>query len=332
MTEGAHRKALITGITGQDGSYLAELLLKKGYEVHGIVRRTGAENHTARMSRIISILDKITLHHGDITNYPTIWKLIDAIKPDEVYHLASQSQVAISFEDEFGTMNTNINGTHYILSAIKELAPKCKCYFAATSEMFGEVLATPQNERTPFNPVSPYGISKVAGFYLTKMFREAYGIFACSGILFNHESPRRGFEFVTRRITLAVAAIKNGSQKELKLGNLDAERDWGFAPDYVEAMWLMLQQPKAEDFVIGTGENHTIKEFLDVAFGCVDLDWHKFVKTDTSLLRPTDVATLVADSSKARKTLGWAPRVSFKELVEMMVKADLKNAARGTKN
>jgi GDPmannose 4,6-dehydratase len=250
------------------------------------------------------------------------------VKPDEIYHLAAQSQVGISFEDEFGTLDTNINGTHYILSAIKELVPQCKFYFAATSEMFGNALTTPQNEQTPFNPVSPYGISKVAGFYLTKMFRNAYGIFGCSGILFNHESPRRGFEFVTRRITLAVAKIKCGMQKELKLGNLDAKRDWGFAPDYVNAMYLMLQQPKADDYVVGTGETHTIREFLDIAFGCVDLDWHEFVKLDDSLLRPTDVPALLADAKKARETLKWSPSVSFKELVEMMVKADLADAMR----
>jgi GDPmannose 4,6-dehydratase len=327
------RKALITGITGQDGSYLAELLLKKGYEVHGIVRRIGAENNEARMSRIISILHKITIHHGDVTDYPTVWKLINAIKPDEVYHLAAQSQVGISFEDEFGTLKTNIDGTHYLLSAIKELAPQCKFYFAATSEMFGRVLATPQNEQTPFNPVSPYGISKVTGFYLTKMYRNAYGIFACSGILFNHESPRRGYEFVTRKITLAVARIKCGQQKELKLGNIDAVRDWGFAPDYVDVMWRMLQQPKADDYVIGTGESHTIKELLEIAFGCVSLDWKEFVKfDDAALLRPTDVATLLADSKKAREVLQWSPSISFKEMVEAMVKADLENAAQENAN
>ncbi len=323
-----NKKALITGVAGQDGSYLAELLLSKGYEVHGIVRRIGTENNDTRMSRILHLLDKIAVHHGDITNYATVWKLIASIKPDEIYHLAAQSQVAISFEDEFGTMDTNINGTHYILSAIKELVPQCKFYFAATSEMFGNALMTPQNEQTPFNPVSPYGISKVAGFYLTKMFRNAYGIFGCSGILFNHESPRRGFEFVTRRITLAVAKIKCGKQKELKLGNLDAKRDWGFAPDYVNAMYLILQQPKADDYVVGTGETHTIREFLDIAFGCVDLDWHEFVKLDNSLLRPTDVSALLADSKKAREILKWSPKVSFKELVEMMVKADLANTIR----
>ncbi len=324
------KRALITGITGQDGSYLAELLLSKGYEVHGIVRRIGAENHEARMSRILPILENVKLHHGDITNYPTVWKLIDAIKPDEIYHLAAQSQVGVSFEDQFGTMDVNINGTHHMLSALKELAPRSKFYFAATSEMFGSVLATPQNEQTPFNPVSPYGVSKVAGFYLTKIFRDAYGLFACSGILFNHESPRRGFEFVTRRISLAVARIKCGLQKELKLGNIDAERDWGFAPDYVKAMWLMLQQPKADDYVLGTGESHTVREFLEIAFSCVDLDWQKFVKFDDSRLRPTDVQALLADSAKARKTLGWSPSVSFKELVEMMVRADLADAMRHT--
>lgn len=340
MTEAIRKKALITGITGQDGSYLAELLIEKGYEVHGIVRRTGVESNEARMSRIVHLLDKVTLHHGDITNYSTIWKLIDAVRPDEVYHLASQSQVAISFEDEFGTMNTNINGTHYILSAIKELVPRCKFYFAATSEMFGKVLETPQNEQTPFNPVSPYGISKVAGFFLTKMFREAYGIFGCSGILFNHESPRRGFEFVTRRITLAVAAIKNGTQKELKLGNLDAKRDWGFAPDYVEAMWLMLQQPEPEDLVIATGETHSVREFVEVAFKELGLEiaWEgekeaevglnratgkPLIKIDPVYYRPTEVDILMGNPAKAKAKLGWEPKVKFDELARLMVRADL---------
>lgn len=328
MNPDARKKALITGITGQDGSYLSELLLSKGYEVHGLVRRVGAENHEARMSRILPVLERVTLHYGDITNYSTIFHLIGTLRPDEVYHLAAQSQVGVSFEDQFGTLDTNINGTHHLLSAIKELVPRCKFYFAATSEMFGAVLATPQNEQTPFNPVSPYGISKVAGFYLTKMFRDAYGMFACSGILFNHESPRRGFDFVTRRITLAVARIKCGTQRELRLGNIDARRDWGFAFDYVRAMWLMLQQPEANDYVIGTGESHTVREFLEIAFARVGLDWRAFVVFDESRLRPTDVATLLADSTNARNALAWSPDVSFKELVEMMVDADMVDAMR----
>lgn len=334
------KKALITGITGQDGSYLAELLLEKGYEVHGIVRRTGAENYETRMSRILSVLDKVIIHHGDITNYPTVWKLIESIRPDELYHLAAQSQVAISFEDDFGTLNTNINGTHYLLSAIKELAPKCKFYFAATSEMFGNVLSTPQNEQTPFNPVSPYGISKVTGFYLTKMFRDAYGIFSCSGILFNHESPRRGYEFVTRRITLAVAKIKAGKQKELRLGNIDAKRDWGFAPDYVNAMWLMLQQKKPGDYVIATGETHSVREFVEVAFkeaginiawkgkGLDEVGYAKdsgkvLVRVSKQFYRPAEVEVLIGDPSRARKLLGWKTKIDFKELVKIMVRSDL---------
>ncbi len=319
------KKAFITGINGQDGSYLAEFLLSKNYEVYGLDRRVSFEDFNARYSRINHLLKdkKIKLYYGDVSDYPTIWRLIVKIKPDEVYHLAAQSQVYVSFEDDFGTIRNNINGTHNILSAIKELKPDCKFYFAATSEMFGDVRETPQNEKTPFNPVSPYAISKLAGFYLVKMYRDAYGIHASSGILFNHESPRRGFEFVTRKITSTAVKIKLGLEKELRLGNLEAKRDWGFAGDYVEAMWLMLQHEKPDDYVVGMGENHTVKEFMELTFGFLDLDWKKYVVIDEEFKRPLEVRTLLADSAKTKSVLGWKPKVSFRELVKMMVESDI---------
>ena len=258
--------AIITGITGQDGSYLAELLLSKGYEVHGIVRRVALEDETHRLWRLRKILKDIKLHAGSLDSYASLFNIILKIKPSEVYHLAAQSYVSHSFEDEFSTLNTNINGTHYILSALKEFSPKTKFYFAGSSEMFGKVKQVPQSEKTPFHPRSVYGISKVAGYDLTRNYREAYNMFCCSGILFNHESPRRGFEFVTRKITHAVARIKFGLQKDLKLGNIDAKRDWGHAKDYVEAMWLMLNQRKPDDFVISTGLQYSVKDFAKLAF------------------------------------------------------------------
>ncbi|MCX5657348.1 MAG: GDP-mannose 4,6-dehydratase, partial [Candidatus Omnitrophica bacterium] len=256
--KGRAKRALITGITGQDGSYLAELLLKKGYEVHGIVRRVALEDPGHRLWRIRHLLNKLILHPASLESYASIFSIVEKVKPDECYHLAAQSFVSYSFEDEFSTINTNINGTHFVLSAIKEKVPECRFYFAASSEMFGLAAETPQNENTRFHPRSPYGISKVAGFDLTRNYREAYNLFACNGILFNHESSRRGFEFVTRKITNAVAEIKFGLAKELKLGNLDAKRDWGFAGDYCEAMYLMLQQDRPDDYVIATGETHTV--------------------------------------------------------------------------
>jgi len=325
--------ALITGITGQDGSYLAEFLLDKDYEVHGLVRRVASKDQFERFSRINHLLKgkKITIHYGDVTDYPTLWRLIAKLQPEEIYHLAAQTQVKISFEDEFSTFKTNTDSTYFLLSAVKELKPDCKFYFAGSSEMFGQAKTWPQDEDTPFNPVSPYGISKTAGFYLTKMYREAYGIFACSGILFNHESPRRGFEFVTRKITLAAAKIKLGLEKELRLGNLEVKRDWGFAGDYVEAMWLMLQQDKPDDFVIGTGENHSVKEFIESAFGFLDLDWNKYVIIDKDLYRPLEVYTLLANPNKAIKILGWQPQVKFEDLVKMMVKSDFKALKRKEK-
>lgn len=319
------KRALIVGITGQDGSYLAELLLEKGYEVHGIIRRVAFEDSRHRLYRINHIRDKITLHSASLESYPSIFNVVEKIRPDECYHLAAQSFVAESFDDAFSTFNTNINGTLFVLSAIKEKAPKCKVYFAASSEMFGNAKETPQNENTAFYPRSPYGISKVAGFDITRNYRESYGIFACSGILFNHESPRRGFEFVTRKITSTVAKIKLGLENELHLGNLEAKRDWGFARDYVKAMWLMLQQDEPDDYVIATNETHSVKEFVELAFDYVDLDWKDYVVIDEMFYRPAEVHLLVGDYSKGKRKLGWEPTVKFEELVKMMVEADLRN-------
>jgi GDPmannose 4,6-dehydratase len=324
------KKALITGITGQDGSYLSEFLLSRGYEVHGIVRRVAFEDIEHRLGRIKHIYDKLILHPASLENYASLFKIVEKVVPDECYHLAAQSFVSYSFEDEFSTINTNLNGTHYVLSAVKEKAPNCKFYFAGSSEMFGSVTETPQNEDTPFRPRSPYGISKVAGFDLTRNYREAYGLFACSGILFNHESPRRGFEFVTRKITNAAVRIKLGLQKDLKLGNLDAKRDWGFAGDYVLAMWLMLQQAGPDDYVIATGESHTVRDFAKLAFDCVGLDYQKYILFDEILTRPAEIYELCGDFSRAKQKLGWEPRVRFEELVKMMVESDLARVKRQT--
>jgi len=318
------KKALITGITGQDGSYLAELLLEKGYEIHGIVRRVALEHPQARMWRIRHLLDRVHIHSASMESYASIFNIISDIKPDECYHLAAQSYVSYSFEDEFSTINTNLNGTHYVLSALKRQAPDCRFYFAASSEMFGKVNETPQNEDTPFHPRSPYGISKMAGFELTRNYREGYGMFALSGILFNHESPRRGAEFVTRKISSAAARIKLGIDHEIRLGNLDAKRDWGHARDYVEAMWLMLKQDEPDDFVIATGKSHSVKEFVEIAFNHLGLDYHKFLVIDEQLYRPAEVKNLQGDASKALKKLKWGPTVPLEYLVREMVDADLK--------
>lgn len=316
-------KALITGITGQDGSYLAEFLMEKGYEVHGIVRRVAFEDIEHRLWRIKHIMDKVVLHAASLESYASVFNVVEKVKPDECYHLAAQSFVSYSFEDEFSTINSNINGTHFVLSAIKEKAPECKFYFAASSEMFGKVKETPQNEETPFHPRSPYGISKVAGFDLTRNYREAYNLHATNGILFNHESPRRGFEFVSRKVTDAVAKIKMGLSTELRLGNLDAKRDWGYARDYVEAMWIMLRQNDPDDYVIATGETHSVKDLVEVAFNYADLKWEDYVITDDRFYRPAEVHELTGDYSKAKKKLGWRPKVSFKQLIEMMVEEDV---------
>jgi len=316
------KKALITGITGQDGSYLAELLLDKGYEVHGIIRRVALEDPSHRLWRIKHIVDQIHLHPASLESYASIFEVVEKVKPDECYHLAAQSFVSYSFEDEFSTINTNINGTHYILSALKTRAPQCHFYFAASSEMFGKVNQSPQNEETPFHPRSAYGISKVAGFDLTRNYREGYGIFACNGILFNHESPRRGFEFVTRKITSHAVKIKLGFEDKLKLGNLEAKRDWGHAKEYVRAMWLMLQQDKPDDYVVATGETHSVEEFAKLAFDYVNLDYREHVEIDQNLFRPAEVYLLLGDCSKARKVLNWSYSLSFEELVRDMVEKD----------
>ena len=319
------RKALITGITGQDGSYLAEFLLQKDYEVHGIVRRVAIEDPEHRLWRIKHLLSEVELHPASLESYPSIFKIMTTLQPDEVYHLAAQSFVSYSFEDEFSILNTNINGTHYALAALRDVSPEARFYFAGSSEMFGKCEISPQNEQTRFHPRSAYGISKVAGFDLTRNYREAYSIHASSGILFNHESPRRGFEFVTRKITSQVAKIKLGLAKELKLGNLDAFRDWGHARDYVEAMWLMLQQDEPDDYVIASGETHTVREFLEVAFGHVGLDYGQHVVVDPQLYRPAEVNLLLGDSDKAAARLGWSYKRSFPDLVREMVDADLEN-------
>ena len=317
------KTALITGITGQDGSYLAELLLSKGYEVHGIVRRVALEDEIHRLWRIRKILDDVTLHAASLESYASIFKILQKTKPDEVYHLAAQSYVAYSFEDEFSTFNTNINGTHYILSAVKECGANLKFYFAGSSEMFGKVQNTPQNEKTPFYPRSAYGISKVTGFHLTRNYREAYKLHASNGILFNHESPRRGFEFVTRKISHGVARIKKGLQKKIKLGNMSAKRDWGHAKDHVNAMWLMVQQDTPGDYVVGTGVENSVEDFAKKAFDHAGLNYKDYVVIDQNLMRPAEVNTLLADSSKAKKILKWKPEISFDDLVKSMVESDL---------
>ena len=316
-------RVLITGITGQDGAYLTEYLLDKGYEVHGIVRRVALEDPTHRMWRIKHLLKDIRLHSASLESYPSLFNVVRHVMPDECYHLAAQSFVSYSFEDEFSTLNTNINGTHHILSAIKEIAPHCRFYFAGSSEMFGKVQEVPQNESTPFHPRSSYGISKVAGFHLTMNYREAYQLYSACGILFNHESPRRGLEFVTRKITHQLAKIKLGMERELRLGNLDAQRDWGHAADYVRAMWSMLQQEKPDDYVISTGECHTVREFCQVAFAHVGLNYQDYVVTDERFFRPAEVQILKGDSSKARDILGWSYSRSFRDLVIEMVEADM---------
>jgi GDPmannose 4,6-dehydratase len=317
-----NRRALITGITGQDGSYLAELLLEKGYDVYGLVRRVALEDPEHRLSRLLPVIDRLHLKSGSIESYASVHEVIAGVKPEECYHLAAQSFVSYSFDDEFSTVNANINGTHFMLAALRLLAPECRFYFAGTSEMFGQADEVPQNERTRFQPRSSYGISKVAGFHLTRNYREAYGMHASSGILFNHESPRRGFEFVTRKISSGVARILSGRAKDLRLGNLDAKRDWGHAREYVLAMWQMLQQPSPDDYVIATGETHTVGEFAQAAFAEVGLDYRAYVIDDQRLYRPAEVNILQGDASKAREKFGWSPHVRFEALVKEMVAAD----------
>jgi len=313
------KTALITGLTGQDGSYLAEFLLEKGYKVYGLVRRSSTEN----FERIQHIRDKINIIEGDLLDQHSLIEAMKTSKPDEVYNLAAQSFVPTSWNQPVLTGQATGLGVTKMLEAIRAVDKKIKFYQASSSEMFGKVTETPQNEKTIFHPRSPYGVAKVYGYWITVNYRESYDMFCCNGILFNHESPRRGLEFVTRKITNNVAKIKLGLAKELRLGNLDSKRDWGFAKDYVEAMWLMLQQKKPDDFVVATGSTHSVREFCDIAFSHVGLDYKKFVKVDKKFYRPAEVRLLQGDSSKAKKVLGWKPRVTFKQLVEMMVNADI---------
>lgn len=318
------KKALITGITGQDGSFLAELLLSKGYKVYGLERRSSVKNR----ANVKKIEKEINFISGDLTDQHSLTRAIESADPDEVYNLASQSFVKESWEQPDYTGNVTGLGTLKILEAIRQINPKIKFYQASSSEMFGKVSVSPQNEKTPFYPRSPYGVAKLYAHWITVNYRESYGIFACSGILFNHESERRGLEFVTRKISDGAAKIKLGLQDKLYLGNLEAKRDWGYAPEYVKAMWLMLQQPKPDDYVIATGEAHSVKEFVAKAFGLIGLNWKKYVMIDKKYKRPAEVDLLVGDYSKAKRKLNWKPRVKFEELVEIMVKSDLERLSR----
>lgn len=326
-------KALLTGITGQDGSYLAEFLLKKGYEVHGIIRRSSSFN-TSRIDHIYKYKHESSnffLHYGDLSDSSSLYKLLDKIKPNEIYNIGAQSHVKVSFEIPEYTGDVTGLGTTRLLDATLEVCPGAKFYQASSSEMFGKVQEIPQKETTPFYPRSPYGASKVYSYWTTVNYRESYDLFACNGILFNHESPRRGKTFVTRKITHAVARIKNGLQDKLYLGNLDAKRDWGYAPDYVEAMWMMLQQDKPDDFVIATGETHSVREFCEEAFSYAGLEWVDFVVEDPAYYRPAEVDLLIGDYTKAKNKLGWEPRIKFKELVHIMVDSDLASIERRRK-
>ena len=327
------KKALITGITGQDGSYLADLLLGKGYQVHGIVRRASTFN-TSRIDHLYADPHingvRLFLHYGDLSDSVNLVKLLYGLKPDEVYHLAAQSHVRVSFDIPEYTADITAVGTIRILEAIRETGIRSRFYQASSSEMYGKVREVPQTEKTPFWPRSPYGVSKVFSYWATVNYRESYGLNSSNGILFNHESPRRGETFVTRKISRAVAAIKHGLQHELFLGNLEAKRDWGYAPEYVEAMWHILQRDSGDDFVIATGEARTVREFPEAAFAHVDLDWKKYVKHDPRYERPAEVDILIGDSSKAKKILGWEPKVRFHELVKIMVDADMELLSRET--
>ena len=319
-------RALITGITGQDGSYLAELLLEKGYDVTGVVRRSSAPN----LWRIEHLLDRITLRPGDLLDQQSLMRIIQDVRPDEIYNLAAMSFVPASWDQPLLTGEYNSMGVTRLLEAVRQVDLDVRIYQASSSEMFGRVREVPQTELTPFYPRSPYGVSKVFGHYITVNYRESYGLFAVSGILFNHESPRRGLEFVTRKVSDGVARIKLGLADRLALGNLDAQRDWGYAGDYVRAMWLMLQQDTADDYVIATGVSHSVRELVEIAFGHAGLDWRRFVHTDPSLLRPAEVDHLVGDASRAKSALGWHPAVSFEQLVRMMVDADLARLTGGS--
>ena len=315
----AQKKAFVTGITGQDGSYLAELLLEKGYEVHGLVRRSSSFNTW----RIDHIRDRIALHYGDLVDQNSLVRTLEAVEPQEIYNLAAQSHVKVSFEMPEYTTDVTALGVLRLLDAVRETGLPARVYQAGSSEMFGLVQETPQTEKTPFHPRSPYGVSKVFWHWTAINYRESYGIHASNGILFNHESPRRGENFVTRKVTMGVAAIKKGRARELRLGNLDAKRDWGYARDYVEAMWLMLQQEQPDDYVVATGETRSVREFVEEAFAYAGLDWQEFVRVDAKYFRPAEVELLLGDPSKARSRLGWSPLVGFKDLVRLMVDADM---------
>ncbi len=317
-------RALITGITGQDGSYMAELLLDKGYEVFGLVRRSSVKKY----DRIEGLLHRVELMEGDLTDQSSLDSAMQAVQPDEVYNLAAQSFVPVSWKQPVLTGDVTGLGVIRILEAMRRHCPKARFLQASSSEMFGKVRETPQTEKTPFYPRSPYGVAKVFGHYLTVNYRESYGLFACAAIGFNHESPRRGVEFVTRKVTHQVARIKCGLANKLQMGNLESKRDWGFAGDYVRAMWMMLQQPEPDDYVLATGKTHSIRQLLDAAFAAVGLDWEKYVEVDPKLLRPAEVDHLCGDATKARERLGWEPEVSFEELIKMMVEADLEAVQR----
>lgn len=317
------KKALITGISGQDGSYLADLLLSKGYEVHGIVRRTAIEDEKHKLVNITHLREKVVLHVGDLDNPLSIINIVREIMPDECYHLAASSFVSYSFEDEMSVFNNNVNSTYCLLAAIKDFAPQCRTYYAGSSEMFGRANICPQNENTPFNPRSIYGISKVTGFFLAKNYRESYNLFVCCGILYNHESPRRGFAFVTRKITSFATKIKLGIEKKLYLGNLDALRDWGYAPDYVDAMWRMLQMDEPDDYVIASGVTHSVRDFAVRAFECVGLDFRDYVECDPKFYRENEKVPLCGDASKAQLSLGWHNTRDFNSIIAEMVEYDL---------
>ncbi len=316
------KKALITGMAGQDGSYLAELLLAKGYEVHGIVRRASIEDTAHKLRNIGHLVERLHLHVASLDNVLSIIKTVKDVVPDECYHLAASSFVSYSFEDEISILNNNVNSTHYLLAALKEFAPNCRFYFAGTSEMFGNTATSPQDESTPFNPRSIYGISKVAGYHLVSNYRRQYGLFACTGILYNHESPRRGYEFVTRKIVSSAVRIKLGLQENVVLGNLDAYRDWGYAPDYVKAMWLMLQADLPDDYVVASGETHSVREFVETAFACLDLDYRKYVSIDPQFFRAAEKVQLCGNPAKIRERFKWERTKNVPEIIREMVDAE----------
>lgn len=317
------RIALITGITGQDGSYLAELLLERGYEVHAIVRREAIEDSGHRMVNIRHLLDRIKLHVGSVDNHLAVYKIVSTVRPDECYHLAASSFVSYSFDDEASVLSSNFHSTHYLLASIKELAPRCRFYFAGSSEMFGNAETSPQNEQSRFNPRSIYGISKLAAYHLVRNYRLHYDVFACAGILYNHESPRRGFEFVTRKITSTVARMHLGMADSLELGNIEARRDWGYAPEYVAAMYLMLAHDTPDDYVIATGTLSSVKDFLEAAFSVVNLDYRKYLRINSEYFRPDEDVPLCGDYAKAKRVLGWSPKRSVSDIAKEMVLADI---------